>query len=284
MNSKHRLIYKDKVVIVTGGASGIGRGITEILAEYGALVIIADRQAELATTLVVDITRRGGRVRFMPLDVRDADAFASLSHAVCEEFGRIDYLFNNAGIVISGAVKNHSLDDWRTIVDINIMGVINGVQAVYPRMIAQGFGHIINTASMSGLTPSPGLAGYSTTKHAVVGLSNALRVEAAFEGVKVSVLCPGAVRTPLLGNGGKFGRQLSKTSVQQSLKDWEQLKPMGVDTFVRKTLKAVAKNQAIIIYPAWYRIIWAMIRVSPLITMKASAAQFKAQHIDRNAG
>lgn len=283
MSSKHQFVYKDKVVIVTGGASGIGEAIVEKLVEYGAIVIIADMQAELAKTLVADITKRGGCVKFLSLDVRDADAFASSSDEVCEEFGRIDYLFNNAGIYISGAVKNYSLDDWRTIVDINIMGVINGVQAVYPKMIEQGFGHIINTSSMSGLTPSPGLAGYSTTKHAVVGLSNALRVEAAFEGVKVSVLCPGTVRTPLLGNGGKFGRQLSKTSVQQSLKDWEQLKPMDVDTFARKTLKAVAKNQAIIIYPSWYRIIWAVIRVSPLIIMKASAAQFKKQHIDRNA-
>jgi short-subunit dehydrogenase len=134
---------------------------------------------------------------------------------------------------------------------------------------------------MSGLTPSPGLAGYSTTKHAVVGLSNALRVEAAFDNIQVSVMCPGTIRTALLSNGGKFGKQLGKTTIEQSLQDWEKLQPMDIHRHAEKALKAVAKNQAIIIYPSWYRVIWWIIRISPLIIMKASAAQFKEQHLDR---
>jgi NAD(P)-dependent dehydrogenase (short-subunit alcohol dehydrogenase family) len=276
------LTYKNKVAIVTGGASGIGQGIVNSLANYGATVIIADMQENLAQSLVETLSHRGDNAKYMHLDVRDSESFKALVNATFEEFGRIDYLFNNAGICISGAVKDYSMDDWRNIIDINLMGVINGIQAVYPLMIKQGFGHIINTSSMSGLTPSPGLAGYSTTKHAVVGLSNALRVEAAFEGVKVSVMCPGTIRTPLLENGGEFGKQLSNTSKEQSLKDWEKLKPMDIHSFAEKALKAVAKNQAIIIYPSWYRIIWAIIRLSPLIIMKASAFQFKEQHIDRN--
>ena len=281
MYSPH-LAYNDKVAIVTGGASGIGQGIVEALADYGASVIIADMQEDLADALVSSIRRRSGKAKFMHLDVRNAESFSAVVNASHELFGKIDYLFNNAGICITGAVKDYSIDDWRTIVDINLMGVINGIQAAYPLMIKQGSGHIINTSSMSGLTPSPGLAGYSTTKHAVVGLSNALRVEAAFDGVNVSVMCPGTIRTPLLGNGGKFGKQLSNTTKEQSLKDWEKLKPMDIQSFAEKALKAVARNQAIIIYPSWYRLIWAIIRISPSIIMKASASQFKAQHIDRN--
>lgn len=278
----HPLNYKNKIAIVTGGASGIGQGIVETLADYGAVVIIADLQENLAEALIAKIHQRKGKAKFMPLDVRNAESFQAVIDATKKEFGRVDYLFNNAGICITGAVKDYSLEDWRTIVDINIMGVVNGIQAVYPLMIKQGSGHIINTASMSGLTPSPGLAGYSATKHAVIGLSNALRVEAAFEGVNVSVMCPGTIRTPLLENGGVFGKQLSNISKEQSLKNWEKLKPMDIYSFARKSLKAVSKNQAIIIYPSWYRIIWAITKLSPRIIMKGSATQFKEQHIDSN--
>ena len=272
--------FQATTAIITGGASGIGQGLAEEIAKLGCTVVIADMQLELANTVAENIRRSGGSASAERLDVRDADAFLKLLERTKAKTGRIDYLFNNAGICISGAVKDYSLDDWKRIVDINLMGVINGIHAAYPMMIEQGVGHIINTASMAGVTPSPGLAGYSATKHAVVGLSNALRVEAAFEGVRVSVMCPGTIRTPLLGNGGKYGKQLSNISEEESLKAWEKLMPMDINTYAKKALKAIARNQAIIIYPSWYRLIWLIIRFSPLIIMKVSASQFKEQHID----
>ncbi|MCB1615061.1 MAG: SDR family oxidoreductase [Pseudomonadales bacterium] len=272
--------FQGKTVLITGGASGIGQGLAEELGRCGALVVIADRQLELAEKRAADIRLAGGKARAEALDVRDASAFADLAIRIRAETGSIDYLFNNAGICITGAVRDYSPEDWRALVDINVMGVINGIQAVYPLMIEQGYGHIVNTASMAGVTPSAGLAGYSATKHAVVGLSTALRVEAAFEGVNVSVLCPGAIRTPLLASGGKFGKQLSNLSEAETLATWERMKPMDIHTFARKALKAVARNRSIIIYPAWYRLLWWVIRLSPLIIMKLSGPDFKKQHID----
>jgi NAD(P)-dependent dehydrogenase (short-subunit alcohol dehydrogenase family) len=279
MNKALHNHFQATTAIITGGASGIGQGLAEEVAKLGCTVVIADMQLELASEVAENIRRSGGSASAEKLDVRDADAFLKLLERTRAKTGRIDYLFNNAGICISGAVKDYALDDWQRIVDINLMGVINGIQAAYPMMIEQGAGHIINTSSMAGVTPSPGLAGYSATKHAVVGLSNALRVEAAFEGVRVSVMCPGTVRTPLLGNGGKYGKQLSNISEEESLKAWEKLMPMDVNTYAKKALKAIARNQAIIIYPSWYRLLWFIIRLSPLIIMKLSASQFKEQHI-----
>src|SRR5439155_13844601 len=97
--------------------------------------------------------------------------------------------------------------DWHKVFDVNLRGVVNGVQAAYPVMLRQGFGHIVNTASVAGLLPTPTIVSYCAAKHAVVGLSTSLRVEAAEAGVRVSVLCPGAIKTPIL-EGGKYGKML----------------------------------------------------------------------------
>ncbi len=244
-------------------------------------MIVADIQLALAEQVALGINHAGGSAEAVNLDVTDAPAFAALVNRVKQERGRIDYLFNNAGIWISGGIKDYALADWQRIIAINLMGVINGVQAVYPVMIAQGFGHIVNVASMAGLTPSAGMAGYSATKHAVVALSQSLRVEAAFHGVDVSVLCPGAIRTPLLKNGGMYGKQLGATTDAQALADWEKMRPMDADTFARKALKAVAKKRGIIIVPGWYQLLWWLARLAPQVILKGSSAQYKEQHLDR---
>ena len=134
--------------------------------------------------------------------------YPSFERAVAEavqQSGRIDYLFNNAGIAVGGEVDSYTLDDWNDVFDLNLRGVVHGIQAVYPIMIQQHSGHIVNTASMAGLHATAGAASYTASKHAVVALSKALRVEAERHGVQVSVFCPGATRTPILA-GGKYGR------------------------------------------------------------------------------
>ena len=142
-----------------------------------------------------------------------------------QQSGRIDYLFNNAGIGVGGEVDSYTLDDWNDVFDVNLRGVVHGIQAVYPIMIQQHSGHIVNTASMAGLVATPGPASYTATKHAVVAISKALRVEAERHGVQVSVLCPGAIRTPIL-TGGKYGRY-NGVSDEQLLKFWERVPAVG---------------------------------------------------------
>ncbi len=192
-----------------------------------------------------------------------------------ERTGRLDYLFNNAGIGIGGNVSHYGINDWNMILDVNLRGVIHGVQAAYKVMTRQAFGHIVNTASMAGLMPSPGMAAYSMTKHAVVGLSKALRAEAAGLGIRVTVLCPGVIRTEILQGGGKYGRMLVDIPSEIRKNMWEKLKPMPADLFAEKALDAIAKNEAIVIIPSWWKRIWRMHRFFPLFGLSLAQKQFQ---------
>ncbi|MBV9320154.1 MAG: SDR family oxidoreductase, partial [Mycobacterium sp.] len=194
-----------KIAFVTGGASGIGAALTTKLVHGGGEVWIADRQIGPAQELAQRLKSGGAKAHAIDLDVRSYPSFERAVAEAVRQSGRIDYLFNNAGIGITGEVDSYTLDDWNDVFDVNLRGVVHGIQAVYPIMIRQHSGHIVNTASMAGLVATPGSANYSAAKHAVVAISKALRVEAERHGVKVSVLCPGAVRTPIL-TGGRYGR------------------------------------------------------------------------------
>jgi NAD(P)-dependent dehydrogenase (short-subunit alcohol dehydrogenase family) len=257
--------FDGAAAIVTGGASGIGRALGEALAGRGARVVLADVQEDLARAVAEGIRGKGGSATAAALDVTDFGAVRRLIEATFEREGRLDYLFNNAGIGILGEARYYSIDDWTRILDVNLRGVIHGVQAAYPLMVQQGFGHIVNTASGAGLMPAPLVVGYCTTKYAVVGLSTSLRIEAATAGVRVSVLCPGVVRTPALIDGGRFGRvvQPIPPEVQRALIDPQR--PMPPDRFARRALAAVARNRAIVVIPTSWKVLWGLYRVSPAI-------------------
>jgi NAD(P)-dependent dehydrogenase (short-subunit alcohol dehydrogenase family) len=252
--------YDGAVAIITGGASGIGRALAEALAERGATVVLADLQIELASEVAASLVAAGRKASAAEIDVTD---FAAVDHLVRETaaaHGRLDYIFNNAGIGIGGEVRHYQIEDWTRVFDVNLHGVANGVQAAYPVMLKQGFGHIVNTASMAGLMPAPGTASYAAAKHAVVGLSTSLRIEAARFGVRISVICPGVIQTPILHGGGKFGKMLINIPRELEAQYWKALRPMPVDRFARKVLRAVAKNKPIIIVPARWKLVWWMNR------------------------
>ena len=268
-------IFDGATAIVTGGASGIGRALCEELAKRGCEVVLADLQIELAEEVASGILVSGGKAKAVRIDVTDFPAMEKLVRETTERTGRLDYLFNNAGIGIGGNVYHYGIEDWNEIVEVNLRGVINGVQAAYKIMIAQGFGHIVNTASMAGLMVSPGAAAYATTKYAVVGLSISLRAEAAHLGVRVSVLCPGVIRTPILEGGGKYGRMLMDIPPEQVRQLWEKLKPMSPNLFAEKVLRLVAKNRAVIIVPSRWKIYWWINRLSPSLGIFLSQKQFQ---------
>ena len=269
MPNKAIRIFEEATAIITGGASGIGRALAEELAKRGGEVVLADLQIELAEEAAREIRLAGGQATAWQLDVADFSAMEKLLRETVERTGRLDYIFNNAGIGIGGDVHRHSIEDWNRIIDVNLRGVINGVQGAYKIMRNQGFGHIVNTSSMAGLMPSPGVSSYATTKHAVVGLSKSLRAEAAPAGIRVSVLCPGVIRTPIL-EGGKYGKNLVEVSLEQQRRIWERLKPMAPNLFARKALDAIAKNEAIIIIPSWWKLFWWMNRLSPSLGISLS--------------
>jgi len=259
-------VGRDQIAIVTGGASGIGRALAIELGRRGASVVVADRQAALAEEVAFAIERSGGRAVAAELDVRDAARFAELADETVERWGRIDLLFNNAGIAVGGEIGDYTVADWDDVLDVNVRGVAYGIQTVYPRMIAQRGGHIINTASMAGLVPATE-GSYTASKYAVVGISKALRIDAARFGVKVSVLCPGAIRTPIL-TGGEYGRIKYDVPKEKIMAIWDRMRPMDPPDFARKALDAIERNEAIIVLPRFWKILWYLERVSPRASLK----------------
>ena len=274
--------FDGATAIVTGGASGIGRGLAEELARRGCEVVLADLQVELAEEVASGIRVSGGKAQAVKIDVADFPAMEQLVRETVKSTGRLDYMFNNAGIVIGGYVNQYTIEDWNQVVDINLRGVINGIQAAYRTMMTQGFGHIINTASMAGLMPGPGNVVYTTTKHAVVGLSKSLRAEAAAVGIRVSVICPGVIRTPILEGGGRYGKMLIDIPPEQARRMWEKLKPMSPNVFAEKVLNSVAKNKAVIIVPSWWKLFWWLNRLSP--SLGISLAQRHFQKMQKELG
>ena len=234
--------FNGATAIVTGGASGIGQALAKELAKHGCEVVLADLQIQRGEEVASGIRASGGKVQALKVDVTDFLAVDQVVQSTFEQTGRLDYIFNNAGIGIGGNVNDFSIEDWKQILDVNLRGVINGVQAAYPIMANQGFGHIINTASMAGLTPSPGVIAYATTKYAIVGLSKSLRAEAASLGVRVSVICPGVIRTPILEGGGEYGKMLTDIPPEKMRRMLEKLRPMDPSIFAVRALNEVAKK------------------------------------------
>jgi NAD(P)-dependent dehydrogenase (short-subunit alcohol dehydrogenase family) len=232
---------------------------------------MADLQFELAGEVAARIRENGGEANAKELDVTDFPATKRLVEDTFQTLGRLDYIFNNAGIGIVGEARLYELEDWCRVLDVNLRGVVHGVQAAYPIMLRQGFGHIVNTASVAGLFPYPLLVGYSATKHAVVGLTTSLRIEAAAAGVRVSVLCPGAVRTPALTDGGKYGKMLQPIPPEVLKAASERQRPIRAELFADHALRAVSRNRAIIVIPSRWKIVWWLYRLSPSLGLYLGA-------------
>jgi NAD(P)-dependent dehydrogenase (short-subunit alcohol dehydrogenase family) len=191
-----------KVAVVTGGASGIGRALAQRFLADGAQVVLADveKGALDATAAALGDEHGADRVLAVPTDVRDAEAVDALADAAFARFGAAHVVCNNAGVGVGGLAWEVPADRWRWIVEVNLLGVANGIRSFVPRLIAQGEGHVVNTASAAGLVTGYGMAPYYATKHGVVALSEALHFDLGLVGanVKVSVVCPEWVRTRIL--------------------------------------------------------------------------------------
>jgi NAD(P)-dependent dehydrogenase (short-subunit alcohol dehydrogenase family) len=256
--------FNDQIVLITGGASGIGRAVGEELARLGAIVTLADLDAPLAEESAERIRAAGGRAEGAALDVTDAQAVRALVEHTAERNGRLDLIFNNAGIAIGAEIHEYRLDDWYRVLDINLRGVIHGVHAAYPLMLRQGFGQIVNTASLAGLIPAVGEGPYAASKFGVVGLTLTLRAEGADLGVKANVVCPGFVDTPILYENSDFrhAEELGIRSREQ-MKDLLPVKSMPVEAAAREIVRGIEKNKAIIAPTPHAKVLWTLFRISP---------------------
>jgi NAD(P)-dependent dehydrogenase (short-subunit alcohol dehydrogenase family) len=193
--------FKDRVAVVTGAASGIGFAMADRFAGEGMKVVMADIEPEALSIAEEDLRRKGADVLAVQTDVTKPDQVEALADRAYEAFGATHVLCNNAGVEVIGATWEHTLDDWRWVMDVNLWGVIYGVHNWLPRMLEQGDeAHIVNTASMAGLTTAPYMAIYDVTKFGVVALSESLEKELriADANVHVSVVCPGLIDTRIM--------------------------------------------------------------------------------------
>jgi len=248
--------FDGRVALVTGGASGIGRALAEALGRRGARVVVTDANVAGAKTVADGIVAAGGQADPALLDVtREPDVHATVDAAIARH-GRLDLRVNNAGIAVGGEVRDLTVADWRRIIDVNLLGVVHGVAAAYPRMVAQGHGHILNIASLAGLGPWPTMAPYATTKFAVVGLSLSLRAEAASLGVRASVACPGFVQS-----GIYEAATIAKVDARRL---WEKVPfpLMSAERAAARILRGVERNEAVIVFPFYARLLWWLGRIN----------------------
>ena len=214
--------FTGKVAVITGAASGIGRAIAERCAQEGMKVVLADVEAGALERAEAELQASGATTLAVLTDVASADSVASLADKVYEAFGGAHLLFNNAGVGGGGFVWENSLADWEWVLGVNLMGVIHGVRAFVPRMLAQGEeGYIVNTASVAGLTSSPGMSAYSVSKHGVVNLSEILHHELALvsANIRVSALCPGFVKTHILESERNRPGDTSPETANSAIRD-----------------------------------------------------------------
>ncbi len=185
----------EKIVLVTGASSGIGEATARELAKAGAVVVIGARRTDRLETLAKEITEAGGTARALALDVTSLSDFETFAKAALDEFGRIDVLVNNAGIMPLSPMVSLKVDEWDRMVDVNIKGVLHGIAAVLPSMNERQSGHIVNISSIGGLQVSPTAAVYCATKFAVRAISDGLRQEN--DKIRVTSVCPGVVESEL---------------------------------------------------------------------------------------
>ena len=249
---------KGKVAAVTGAASGLGRAMALAFADAGMHVALADVEEAKLEPVAAAIREKGGSCVSMRVDVSKAAEVEAFAERTVSELGAVHVVCNNAGVAVSGAVWENSEAEWQWILGVNLWGVVHGVRAFAPRLIAQNEGHIVNTASVAGLISPPGMGAYCVSKHAVVTLSESLHQDLLERGcaVGVSVLCPAYVPTgiadsernrPFTGTG-KSQQRIAKGAM---LRKAVAAGKLSADDVARAVVAAVKENRFYILtHPA----------------------------------
>ena len=223
---------KDKVVVVTGASSGIGEATAVLLAEKGAKLVLGARGEDRLKTLAKRIRQSGGDVAYAVTDVRKRADLSTLVRLASEKFGKLDVIFNNAGVMPVSPLKDLRVDDWDEMIDVNIKGVLYGIAAALPVFRAQGFGHFVTTASTAAYKTVPNQSVYSGTKCAVRAISEGLRQEVAEEKLRVTLISPGFTRT-------NFADHVTNNEVKAQLAASRDRFAMSPDAIARAVAYAI---------------------------------------------
>lgn len=229
--------FSGKIVWITGASAGIGEALAKAAAREGAKLVLSARRVKELERVVKECNIRADDYLILPMDMIETDGYPTMAQKVYDHFGSIDYLFSNAGVTSRALAVETAMDVDREIMDINYFGSIAITKAVLPYMIKQNSGHLVVTSSVIGCFSTPMRSAYAASKHALHGFYNALREEVYDNKIKVTILCPGYIRTSislnaLTASGEKFNRMSKK-----------QANGMDPDVFVKKVFKAVKKGR-----------------------------------------
>jgi NADP-dependent 3-hydroxy acid dehydrogenase YdfG len=227
---------KGKVVVITGASSGFGKITAEYLSERGAAVALGARSTDKIEAIAKSITEKGGKALAVTTDVTDKDQVKNLVDAAVKEFGKVDVLLNNAGIMPLSPLEYLKVEDWDQCIDINIKGVLYGIAAVLPHMKEQKSGQIISVSSVAGHTISPGGAVYSASKYSVRVISEALRQEVKPYNIRTSVISPGAVDTGLPNS-------ITAEDVAENIKNYYEENALPAESFARAVAFTISQPE-----------------------------------------
>lgn len=262
-----------RVVVVTGAGSGIGQELAVHAARRGASLSLCDRD-EVGLQQTLDLVRGLGiEADGQVVDVSDAEQMAVFGKTTIEQFGAPDLVINNAGIAVIGGIMDTTLADWDRLLSVNIMGVVHGINAFVPAMAERSSGHVVNVASAAGLLANPQLGAYSASKHAVVGLSEALRIELAPHHIGVTAVCPGIINTAITHNspyrGGDADARKAKTATTYAKRGYTP------ERAAANILKAVDRNRAVAPIAPEAHVMYVLSRTAPPVARWLSAGMAK---------
>jgi len=254
--------FANKSVLITGGASGLGKALGKVLVASLANVILLDNDQKALQTTLEELGRN------VIGKVVDVTNFSLVQQAVLDakaRFGSLDYIFNNAAITLMGEVRDMTIEDWDNVLNVDLKGVVNGVVASYALMCEQQSGHIVNISSIAGITPAVMTIPYTVSKFGVVGLSHSLRLEAKALGVKVSVACPNLINTSIWLKAKVLASQVNLAGEFLPLFPHPPL--IDPENAANIILKGVVKNKATILNGGTSRFVWWSYRFFPTIWM-----------------
>jgi NADP-dependent 3-hydroxy acid dehydrogenase YdfG len=233
---KQKNNIEGRVIVITGASSGMGEAAAKHLSALGATVILGARRRDRIEKLAKEIQDNGGQALAIAMDVTQRDQVKRLVDSAVEQFGRVDVLLNNAGVMPLSPMDRLNVDEWDMMIDVNIKGVLNGIAAVLPYMKEQKSGQIINTSSVAGHKVFNGSAVYSATKYAVRALTEGLRMEVKPYNIRTTIVCPGAVKTELL-------EHITEADIQQANKDYVGAVGISPDSFARVVAFAISQPE-----------------------------------------